>query len=235
MKIHNKKDFLLGMVTTALIGTLIVPAGAALVQKTISVHTGVNLYIDDKKFNPCDANGNPVEPFIHNGTTYLPVRAVGEAVGKTIQWEGKTHSVYIGKHESSEPAVWLADLPYFSGDSAIQTKSSENDNLGTVHYHCITDDFERTYQLNGQYSRMTGTLYQKYDKRSEIIWGVSVLEIYADGKLIQQISFPETTRGFEPQSFSVDLTGVLELKVKFISSGSDVSDPLSLGDCGLFT
>ena len=37
------------MVTTALIGTLIVPAGAALVQKTISVHTGVNLYIDDKK------------------------------------------------------------------------------------------------------------------------------------------------------------------------------------------
>lgn len=73
----------------------------------------MDIYVDDARLDARDANGNPVEVFIYNGTTYLPVRAVGEAVGKAVQWESKTSSVYIGQHKSDKPAVWLDELDYF--------------------------------------------------------------------------------------------------------------------------
>ena len=102
--------FLAGLLSAVVLAGAVNPALAAMVGKTIQVFTGVNIYIDDVKLNPKDANGNPVEAFIYNGTTYLPVRAVGEAVGKTVQWEGSTSSVYLGKHASSEPAVYLSQM-----------------------------------------------------------------------------------------------------------------------------
>ncbi len=37
----------------------------------------------------------PAEPFIYNGTTYLPVRAVGEAVGKEVAWDNDTKTVTL--------------------------------------------------------------------------------------------------------------------------------------------
>lgn len=109
------KGFVAGILSAALIAVMVTPGLAALAGKTIQVFTGVDIYIDDVKLIPKDANGNPVEVFVYNGTTYLPVRAVGEAVGKAVQWEGKTNSVYLGKHTGEKPAVWLKDLDYFTG------------------------------------------------------------------------------------------------------------------------
>ncbi len=37
------------------------------------------------------------EPFVYNGTTYLPIRAVGEAVGKEVTWNAGTNTVYLGE------------------------------------------------------------------------------------------------------------------------------------------
>jgi hypothetical protein len=51
---------------------------------------------------PKDANGKVVEPFISDGTTYLPVRAVCQALGKDIIWDGDTNSVYIGKKDPAQ-------------------------------------------------------------------------------------------------------------------------------------
>ncbi|MBQ8758456.1 MAG: PepSY domain-containing protein, partial [Clostridia bacterium] len=33
-----------------------------------------------------NANGEIVEPILYDGTTYLPVRAIGELMGKTVYW-----------------------------------------------------------------------------------------------------------------------------------------------------
>ncbi len=35
-----------------------------------------------------DTNGKIVYPIIYNGTTYLPIRGIGEMLNKTIQWDG---------------------------------------------------------------------------------------------------------------------------------------------------
>ena len=58
-------------------------------------YNDISIYIDAQRIKPADADGNVVEPFIYNGTTYLPVRAISEALDKTVRWEETTKSIYI--------------------------------------------------------------------------------------------------------------------------------------------
>ena len=233
-KQHNVRSFLAGVLVTLLVVSMI-PSALAAAGMKITVYPGVSIYMDDTKLNPTDANGKPVEAFIYNGTTYLPVRAVSEALDQVVQWDGSTKSVYIGKHASDKPAAWLSQMDYFSGAGSIGTAASEKDNTGATHYNCVTRSFTRTYLLNGQYSRITGVLYQTYDRRSNAIrYAETGVYIYGDGDLLYAYSPEKGTEGLKPVEFSVDLTGVLELKVVF-NSENGYHDTLSLGDVGLWT
>lgn len=50
---------------------------------------------DTKRFIPTDISGNTVTPFICNGTTYLPLRAVSGIFGAEIYWNSFYSSVFI--------------------------------------------------------------------------------------------------------------------------------------------
>ncbi len=66
----------------------------------------INISLNGTEITPKDANGNVVEPFIIDGTTYLPVRAVAEALGLDVGWDGETSTVIL----SNEP-VPVASSP----------------------------------------------------------------------------------------------------------------------------
>ena len=55
----------------------------------------IKLSINGSLVVPKDVNGNVVDPFIVDGTTYLPVRAVAEALGKDVDWEGESATVLV--------------------------------------------------------------------------------------------------------------------------------------------
>ena len=61
----------------------------------LEVSKGVNIYYNDKAFLALDANGNETYPFIYNGTTYLPVRAISQLLGFEVKWDSTTNSIYI--------------------------------------------------------------------------------------------------------------------------------------------
>lgn len=169
---QKAKYFLSGILCTLMLLALTEPALGALVGKTIQVYTGVNVYVDDVKIEPQDEHGNPVEVFSYNGTTYLPVRALSKAFGKPIQWEGKTLSVYVGKHSSDKPAVWLENLDYFDSDGykhLEKTKREMKDNLGNTYEHSLYsyNDSYTVYKLNGQYSAISGIFFKTYNYRSD--------------------------------------------------------------------
>ena len=92
-----------GMALMAMLSSGVVPAMAALVQQQITVHTGITIFIDGEKLRPVDVNGNLVEPLLYEGTTYLPVRAVGEALGRSISWDGENSYVYISETDRELP------------------------------------------------------------------------------------------------------------------------------------
>lgn len=68
-------------------------------MKSIDVSVGAKILIDNNEFFPKDANGDDVEIFIYNGTTYVPIRAVTELFGKTISYDGETNTISISSKE----------------------------------------------------------------------------------------------------------------------------------------
>ncbi len=232
------KGFLTGMLVTAMALGMVNSTVAALVGRTIEVYTGVNVYVDDQLVEPKDANGNPVEVFVYNGTTYLPIRAIGNALGLPVEWEGKTQSAYVGKHKGDKPNVWVKDLNYFTRKgTGFSVLDNDTDNLGNPHQESLTlnnyyykdQSTSCTYKINGQYSAISGTLYHRYAYRDEN--RTSTLKIYGDGECIYTIS---VNNEIEPIDFYVSLSGVLELKI--VLSGDCLNDGIAaIADFGLWT
>lgn len=70
------------------------------VYTNINASKGAKLVINGKECIPKDANGNVKDIYVVNGTTYVPVRAVSEALNLPITWSSATNSVFIGKHKN---------------------------------------------------------------------------------------------------------------------------------------
>lgn len=90
-----KKTKLIATLAITAIAAGAISAGAYTYYKTINVEPGPFLYIDNGFFFPKDANGNQVETFIYNGTTYVPIRAISEAFDKTVSYYEESNIVKI--------------------------------------------------------------------------------------------------------------------------------------------
>ena len=101
----NKKSRTI-LITVALILTLSVTVFAKTISEQAEIfYNNIKIYIDGAEIVPKDANGNVVEPFTINGTTYLPVRAISNALGKDVEWDDSTQSVYIGKKDQKNQII----------------------------------------------------------------------------------------------------------------------------------
>lgn len=207
-------SFIVGFVISSLLfGTM---AFASQGEQMINVmYDNIKIVIDGKPIPTTDAQGNSVEPFIYNGRTYLPVRAVAEAVGKTVTWDGKTSTVYLGKTDGQTPVDNLTNLPVFKGDKLDFGSQVYTDNTGVVHQPAdIVNNFSGhyysgTYLLNMKYSRLKGnvSLLDRDKNTSEKL----CLNIYGDNKLLYTSAV--ITAGAYPQDFDVDVSGVVQLRL----------------------
>lgn len=89
------KGFLSGFVSALLIIGFAVPAFAAYQKQATLNYAGISITVDGKTVVPKDANGNTVEPFMIDGTTYLPLRAIGSALGMDVGWEQATKTATL--------------------------------------------------------------------------------------------------------------------------------------------
>lgn len=107
MKRNNLGSFFLGVFLTLLVTSMFGSAMAASlnVQKTLE-YKNIEVTLNGEKLNLKDAKGNTIEPFIFDGTNYLPVRALAEALGLSVSWNSATNTVVLtdGKTPSSTTA-----------------------------------------------------------------------------------------------------------------------------------
>lgn len=97
------KSFLAGMVTMLLIVSLMgtVFAATGKVQKELE-YRDIKVSLNGEILDLKDAAGNHVEPFMFDGTNYLPVRALAEALGLSVSWDGQTNTVKLTNATESE-------------------------------------------------------------------------------------------------------------------------------------
>lgn len=79
-----------------MLAILIVPAAAASTyRQQIAVEYGITLNINGQQAVLKDPNGNTVQPFVYNGTTYVPIRAVSENLGAAVAYDQPTNTARI--------------------------------------------------------------------------------------------------------------------------------------------
>lgn len=99
------KKYVKGMISGLCIGVMIslmtAYASTGGVSKWVD-YNNIKLSINGKEVVPKDANGNVVEPFTIDGTTYLPVRAVANALDLLVEWDGETNTVILNEKREDE-------------------------------------------------------------------------------------------------------------------------------------
>ena len=104
-RIKEAKGFLCGVLATALLFSN-APVLASAITRQITVASGhVRLVVDGQRIQPLDAQGNIVEPFIFEGTTFVPVRAIAGLFGVDTSWDSSTSTVYLNSIGSTTPAT----------------------------------------------------------------------------------------------------------------------------------
>lgn len=204
MKI-NFKSMAAGCVIGAAVMSAVPAVGYDGVRTIQAVFKNIRICVDGVEMTPRDTAGKEVEPFIYNGTTYLPVRAVGEAVGKEVTYDGSTNTVYLGK--SGVNSYLGQQVTAYQGNAGEGSYS-----MGGQTYVNSLRFYSRNsnafYNLNGSYTLITG-VYGMEDGTSED--AESIISFYGDGILLDTI----TVRGGElPKQFAVNVSGVAQLKIE---------------------
>lgn len=198
---------------TALFACCAVATGCAFAisaTRTITVeYSNIKLVVDGIEITPTDANGSTVEPFIYNGTTYLPVRAVGNAIGKQVNWDGGSKTVYIGEMPNARNWLMTVCPPYESRAFSTEPASFKMDGQTYTHgFYCdYYGDNYGLFNLNGQYSTLSCDIgrLDGHATGSE-----RYIEIYLDGDLSQVIEIPAESM---VKHFDIPLNNALQMKI----------------------
>lgn len=175
--------------------------------KNIEVfYKNIKVFKDNVLFELKDANGTIVEPFIYNGTTYMPVRGTANLAGMDVTWDGKTQSVYLWDKLSCDDTFLLDVCPPYEtgafGDESFYMAGEKYSNGFCSWFY----EQEAYFNLNGKYSELNcvvGHLDGYGDSKKTV-------GFYVDGKLVKEV---DIFVGDMPKKITVPLNYGLQLKI----------------------
>ena len=87
---------------------------------SVSMCPNYTIVIDGTARTFQDVKGNIVVPLVYNGSIYLPIRAIGEIMGKTVGWDNPSKTVTLTSI-SADPGVTDFDTANSSGTITAPT------------------------------------------------------------------------------------------------------------------
>lgn len=115
----NRRVKLMAVLTFGLVvGTTVGVFGNSVIKNiTAQINPNLKMELNNKSFKPKDANGKEMKPITYQGSTYLPVRALGEALGVDIAFDSASQTIGIGG--GSTPAVIVPKNEWTPLDSSM--------------------------------------------------------------------------------------------------------------------
>ena len=199
MKNNSVKVFALGAVSACLVmGAAYSAVGAS---RNIAVEEGIRMQINNTAFVPKDAKGNPVSPFLYNGTTYVPMRPLCEAIGLTVSYDSAAKMV----------SVTAPTTPPSTGNN---NAGSGNTGSGNSNGTAVSEDQAKLAALTDAGVTASNAKFTKCEQKTD------------DGRNIFEIEF---TSGSKKYEYKVDAaTGkVLDKESEANSNSSNSSEKIS--------
>ena len=136
----KKKFIVLGLLASAMFSCAVFASTGT--QNISATYDNIKIVVDGRTVNAS------AEPFIYNGVTYLPVRAVGEALGKEVSWDSSTNTIYLG------------DVP--------KTENSQQDNNAQKETFVVSN-VKREYMSGIGMYKVFGEITNNYDKYYDFV------------------------------------------------------------------
>lgn len=226
------REKLKGLVAGLLIGTTVAGGSvwAATGMRSIDVmFDNIKIYMNGELVEPKDANGQTVEPFVYNGTTYLPVRAVSNAIGKDVSWDGVEKVVYLGAKPGSTEN-WLDVCGPYQYRNGTEYRLSDNKYF-TMSGKKYTNGFtlgqwdsnaEALFNLNGKYNTLSFTVGHVDGKDTTD----RTLNIYLDGIIAytKELKYDDVAK-----KVTVPLNGALQMKIEVAYSKGQIKSSVAYG------
>lgn len=176
-----KRKLVSAVLAAVMAVSLIVPAGAASRTAVINVAYGITLEYNNRITHLTDANGKRVEPFVSNGTTYVPIRAISELFGASIDYDKETNTASI-RNDYAEMCMTVNIMDQIMADCYILF----TDELGQNPDYGLKDYTERVNAIINEVNSVQQTLNKLQTTNSQwVTFSVFVLPYY--NKVVGQI------------------------------------------------
>jgi hypothetical protein len=119
-----KKIVVLLLVCVLILGGKIVFSNS-ITSITAQINPAINYTLDGEKFVPRDMDGSVMDTIIYNGRSYVPLRAIAEAMDIAVDWEGSTSTIILGEKEGKGQSLFSMNFRKFGGFVDIQ-KTTES-------------------------------------------------------------------------------------------------------------
>lgn len=147
-------------------------------KKTATIrYRDIKIVIDGQQITPKDSDGVVVEPFIYDGSTYLPIRAVAGALGLDVGWDGETSTVSLDSAENAEDTAGIAEpgwkMVSAHTDSWLGTSDTTYtyDAQGRLIEESGTNSLTGDYVYKYQYDENGTLVYESFDTDAKVMEG----------------------------------------------------------------
>lgn len=177
------------------------------------MYDNIKVYKDNVLCELKDSNGTVIEPFIYNGTTYMPVRGTANLADMEVTWDGASKSVYLWDNMVPD-GTYLMEVcpPYttsYNYEAYLQTDGKSFTMAGTKYSNgfklCDCEDYA-LFNLNSKFSSIEFTIGHIDDSGMQD----TSVSFIVDGKLVKEVYV-----GMEdlPKTVSIPVNYGLQLKV----------------------
>lgn len=232
---------LLTIVLSFVLGAVANAAGGLTKLTDVYLNSDISVVINGTVFNAKDPqDGSTYVPMTYKGRTYLPLRAVAEAVGLPIDYDANTKTAYLGTKPGTiggpVQEVYINATPEYAGAAeSYKTKKIDAAKLTTLTgktfefgYCGDTGRFMKpTFLCDFKYKRLKFTVYSAWDQK-ELEAGYSsdtplAIEITDEhGTVIK--SFKDLKHGTELE-FDIDCIDYKTLGVYCTGGATIIGEP----------
>lgn len=152
----KKSVFVSTIVATGLVfGSIGAFAATGIEKITAYLNHDIKFTVNGQSWTPKDPDGKTLSPIVYEGSSYLPVRAVSEALNAAVDFNSSTQVISINTG-SAAGVPYKDDSSYGSGSGAGQpTGGSTGGSTGSTSTPAPTPSSNGIFRLTGTTEQMT--------------------------------------------------------------------------------
>lgn len=225
--------FMTGFLSCVLLFAGTATTFAAVNQTTVPamLNGTVKMMLNGSEFTAKDQSGNTLLPISYNNRTYLPARALSEALNVPIEYVPATNTIWIGERNETVPITSAAQYQDYYGTIITKDPAQLKGEDKTYGWGITNDKPQEMATLGcvllpqAQYTTFAASAYADKDVKMDLV--IEIRKDTFDGPVLKSY----TLSSGDTLNMEADITGVSKLFITTdIKIGHDKVNKFIIGE-----